>query len=199
MNPFTSIFDPKTAVKFAGTNPGFSFTTKGLEKLGVFNPTPAPAPTASALTPDEINSINEATQLWDQIKKLQPQPVDLKSIPAEERSTVAILQGVNRTDPSQVLLTDVLNRRNAERANKMQRENYEFLSEMGKKRQARQFTYDQLGNLFSTIPRAFSPIPYEKTQELAANIANISSPRNLSAQPGIQAASYALPTRQYFA
>ncbi len=131
-------------------------------------------------------------------RKYRQGPIDLTKLSPEDRGLAALMQAT-RPDLETAVFTAEANRQGAIEAAKMQRENYEFLSEMGKKRQARQFTYDQLGNLFSTIPRAFSPIPYEKTQELAANIANISSPRNLSAQPGIQAASYALPTRQYFA
>jgi hypothetical protein len=197
MNPFTSIFDPKTAVKFAGTNPGFSFTTKGLEKLGVFNPTPAPA--ASAFTPAETSLVDDLLKTANELNRFRPKPLDLKSIPAEERSTVAILQGLQGFDPGPTILAAVAQQRAAETANKMQRANLDYASQKSKERQARDFTYARLNDLFTSIPRAFSPIPYEKTQELAANIANISSPRNLSAQPGIQAASYALPTRQYFA
>lgn len=98
--------------------------------------------------------------------------------------------------PEQLEQQAALRYQEAQLAQKMSQENLELLSKKSKEKQARDFTYSRLGDLLSAIPRSFNPIPYEKTQELAANIANISNPGNLSRQADLQAASYSLP--RYF-
>jgi hypothetical protein len=93
-------------------------------------------------------------------------------------------------DPSNLVLQAGLTASNAALANRMalenlavqeaasirksQREEARSLREQG-----RNFTFQQLGNLFTSVPRAFSPMPYQLSQEVTANIANITSPSNV--------------------
>lgn len=86
----------------------------------------------------------------------------------------------------------------AQEANKMSRENLKLAEEAAIRQQGRDFTFGQAANLISAIPRAFSPIPFDKTQEVVANIANIASPLNRRAIPQLQQAQFSMPNRQYF-
>lgn len=181
---------------------GFKFNPDTVKKFGWDKKLPTsfmtglnlPAPLAAQ--PDPI--LGEIDTALSVARKYQTPPVDVSKLTPEDRSLYALTASM-RPDTSSAITTFLLNRAGAKEAAEMQRKNYEFLSEQRKKSQARQFTYDQLSNLLTSIPRAFSPIPYEQTQELAANIANISNPRNLSPQATIQSGSYAVPTRNYFA
>jgi hypothetical protein len=94
--------------------------------------------------------------------------------------------------------TAELQRIGAQEANKMSRENLRLAEEAAIRQQGRDFAFEQASNLISAIPRAFSPIPFDKTQEVVANIANITSPRNIKAIPQLQQAQFSMPNRQYF-
>lgn len=97
----------------------------------------------------------------------------------------------------------------AQEANKMSRKNLQLVEEAemraqeraeqrAVRQQGREFTYNQAANLFSAIPRAFSPIPLDRTQEVVANIANISSPRNITAIPQVNPAGFSYTPTKYF-
>lgn len=158
---------------------------------GLNLPAPASAPAADPFL-DKFKKHAETA------KQLEGPPVDLSKLDPSDRATAAILQST-RPGLGQIYLTSQMQREAAMEAAEMQRKNYEFLSEQRRKREQRQNLREDVRSLFNVIGRAASPISYEMTQELAANIANISNPRNLSPQANIQAASYSLPGRQYFA
>lgn len=93
-------------------------------------------------------------------------------------------------DPANTLLQAGLNASNAYMANRMAQENLAVQEEASIRKaqrdearnlreQGRNFTFQQLGNLFTSIPRAVSPMPYQLSQEVTANIANITSPSNV--------------------
>jgi hypothetical protein len=100
--------------------------------------------------------------------------------------------------PEQMEQQALLEFEKAKLAQEMSLKNVELLSTKAKEKQARDFTYAQVGNLLNAIPRAFAPVSSDRTQEIAANISNIMLPRNLNPQAQIQAAPYGLQTRQYF-
>ena len=170
---------------------GASLPTAFTGGLNLPAPASAPAPAADPLL-DKFKKYAETA------KQLDGPPADLSKLDPSDRATAAILQST-RPGLGQMYLTFQAQREAAIEAAEMQRKNYEFLSEQRRKRDERQDLRQRVGDLFNVIGRAASPIPYEMTQELAANVANISNPRNLSPQMGIQAASYSLPGRQYFA
>ena len=97
---------------------------------------------------------------------------------------------VAMNDPTNKLLEAGLNASNVYMANKMAQENLAIQEEASipkaqrdearnLREQGRNFTFQQLGNLFTSIPRALSPMPYQLSQEVSANIANITSPSNV--------------------
>lgn len=181
---------------------GFNFNPDTVKKFGWDKKLPTsfmsginlPAPLSSQ--PDPIyGEIDSALAI---ARKYQTPPVDVSKLTPEDRSLYALTSSM-RPDTSGAITAFILNRYGAKEAAEMQRKNYEFLSEQRRKSEQRKNLREDVRSLFNVIGRAASPIPYEMTQELAANIANISNPRNLSPQMGIQAASYSLPGRQYFA
>lgn len=153
---------------------------------------------ASATAPAADPFLERFKKYAESAKQFERPPVDLSKVDPSERGTVALMQAF-QPNLAQPYLSALMQRDAAKEAAEMQRKNYEFLSEQRRKSEQRQNLREDVRSLFNVIGRAASPIPYEMTQELAANIANISNPRNLSPQMGIQAASYSLPGRQYFA
>jgi hypothetical protein len=103
-----------------------------------------------------------------------------------------------QTDVPTLIAAAEIQKVGAELANKMSRENLRLAEEAAIRQQGRDFAFEQASNLISAIPRAFSPIPFDKTQEVVANIANITSPRNIKAIPQLQQAQFSMPNRQYF-
>lgn len=131
--------------------------------------------------------------------------LDVSKLDKESQGIGAIME-VLREDP--VLLAELEEIR-AQKANEMSRKNLKLAEEAAMReqeraeqrairQQGREFTYDQLTNLFSSIPRAFNPIPFDRTQEVVANIANITNPRNIKAIPTLQQAQFSMPNKQYF-
>jgi len=122
-----------------------------------------------------------------------------KALGADKEGLGAIVMGANLGISPETLLTQSeMKRIEAEEANKMARENLQLAEEASVRERGRDFTYGQLGNLFSSIPRAFSPISMERTQEVVANIANISSPRNITAIPQVSPAAFSYTPTKYF-
>lgn len=160
--------------------------TKPTPTVGVFN---SLAQEDSGLN-DVISNYGKYAQI---AKNFANPPVDLSKLDADSRGLVAVSQ-ILQPNVGQTIATGLMQRDAALEAQKMQRENYEYLSEKALQKERRQGVRD----LFNTIGNAFSPIPSERTQELAANIANISNPRNLSPQVPLQTAPYGVATRQYF-
>lgn len=91
-----------------------------------------------------------------------------------------------------------LQRIGAQEANKMSRENLKLAEEAAIRQQGRDFTFGQASSLLSAIPQAFSPIPFDKTQEVVANIANISSPKNITPIPQVSPAGFSYSPTKYF-
>ena len=122
-----------------------------------------------------------------------------KSLGSDKEGLGAIVAAMKQgTDPREFLLQAKIQRVTAQEANKMARENLQLAEEASVRERGRDFTYGQLGNLFSSIPRAFSPISMERTQEVVANIANISSPRNITAIPQVSPAAFSYTPTKYF-
>jgi len=186
-------------INFAGFNPRIIAEFKKLgigkdfEKLGIgkgFN-----KPFASPLTqPTADTQINPYAALATQYGQ-KPIDVSKLSLPAQE--TFAMFQGF-QGNPAQTLLIAQIQDIQAQKANEMARENLKLAEEASVRKQGRQFTMDQASRLFESIPRAFGAIPFEATQEVTANIANLVSPRNLNPQPQLQPAAFSMPARQYF-
>ena len=86
----------------------------------------------------------------------------------------------------------------AQEANKMSRENLRLAEEAAIRQQGREFTLGQAQKLISDIPRAFSPMPWDKTQEVVANIANIASPKNITSIPQVSPAGFSYTPTKYF-
>ena len=181
---FAGSWDPSKASKF-GWN-----LAKDLPSFGSFSLAEPTDPYASLLSQYGKPTFNPST--------LSP----------EAQQYYAMAQGFQPT-PTQAILQSQLRRIDAEQANRMSRENLKLAEEAAMReqeraeqramrQQGRDFTYNQAANLFSAIPRAFNPIPFDKTQEVIANIANITSPRNIKAIPQLQQAQFSMPTRQYF-
>lgn len=110
----------------------------------------------------------------------------------------AMLAGNLGQDPSFLEAQSELKRQEMENRFKLEKEALALTEEAAVRKQGRQFTLDQMGRLFESIPRAFGPIPFDRTQEVTANIANLVSPRNLNPQPQLQQAAFSMPARQYF-
>jgi len=110
----------------------------------------------------------------------------------------AILAGNLGQDPSSLEAQSELRRQEMENRFKLEKEALALAEETAIRKQGRQFTMDQASRLFESIPRAFGAIPFEATQEVTANIANLVSPRNLNPQPQLQPAAFSMPARQYF-
>lgn len=125
------------------------------------------------------------------------QPFDLSKLSPSGQEMYAMVKGF-QSDPSQAILMAQIQDIQARQANKMAQENVRLAEEAAVRKQGREFTLGQMGRLFESIPRAFGAIPFERTQEVAANIANLVSPRNLSPQAQLQQASFSMPARQYF-
>ena len=133
------------------------------------------------------------------VAKYGQQPVfDPSKFKSEDAELIyAMMQGGNPNIPTLAAISE-FKRIDTELANKMSRENLRLAEEAAIRQQGRDFAFEQASNLISAIPRAFSPIPFDKTQEVVANIANITSPRNIKAIPQLQQAQFSMPNRQYF-
>lgn len=165
----------------------------GFNKLGFakgFN-----KPFAPALTqPTADTQTNPYAALAAQYSQ---KPIDTSKLSPQAQETYAMFQSF-QGNPAQTLLTAQIQDIQAQKANAMARENLKLAEEAAVRKQGREFTLGQAGRLFESIPRAFGAIPFEATQEVAANIANLVSPRNLSPQAQLQQASFSMPARQYF-
>lgn len=132
------------------------------------------------------------------ISKYGQPAFDPSKLKSEDAQTIyAMMQG-SQPNINTLAATAELQRIGAQEANKMSRENLRLAEEAAIRQQGRDFAFEQASNLISAIPRAFSPIPFDKTQEVVANIANITSPRNIKAIPQLQQAQFSMPNRQYF-
>lgn len=173
-------FDPKTIEGYSklGIDKGFKapFTTSLLS--------PGPAP-KSAL--ERYAESRQAT-----IDKFFSSPAGKSEIGA------AMIAGNIGVDPLQLQAQAELQKQMADYRFGQEKEAFKLSEEAAIRKQGRQFTMDQMGRLLESIPRAFGPIPFERTQEVTANIANLVSPRNLNPQAQLQQAQYSMPARQYF-
>lgn len=140
--------------------------------------------------------------------KYKQQSFDPSVLDKDAQSVYAMAKGL-QGDVNQLIAQSELKRIETIEANKMARENIKLAEEASIRERERNrlsrlrergqdFAFEQLGGLLTSIPRAFSPIPWDKTQEVVANIANIRNPRNLSPMAQLQQAQFAMPNRQYF-
>jgi hypothetical protein len=175
--------DPKTIAGFRklGFDKGFKtpFAASFLDK-----------PAVTAAENDPYAPIEASIQQ-------QQKPFDVSKLNPYAQETYAMMQGF-QFNPLQAIVTARIQDIQSRQANQMGKENLRLAEEAAVRKQGREFTLGQMGRLFESIPRAFSPIPFERTQEVAANIANLVSPRNLSPQAQLQQAQYSVPVRQYF-
>jgi hypothetical protein len=115
----------------------------------------------------------------------------------DAQSIYAMMQG-SQPNINTLAATAELQRIGAQEANKMSRENLRLAEEAAIRQQGRDFTFGQAQNLISAIPRAFSPMPWDKNQEVVANIANIASPKNITAIPQVSPAGFSYTPTKYF-
>jgi hypothetical protein len=176
---FAGNWDPSKASKFGWNNPLSlgSFSLQGS----------SPENSLDTMLKDYSASYDE------RFKALQ------KSLGSDKEGMGSVIAAMNLgQDPRSLLFLAKIEQATAENANKMARENLKFAEEAAIRERGRDFSYNQLGNLFSSIPRAFSPIPMERTQEVVANIANITSPKNITAIPQVSPASFSYTPTKYF-
>jgi len=118
----------------------------------------------------------------------------------KNNSDLGVAMAISNLGPNPLLLRAQSELKKEEMENRfnLEKQALALTEEAAIRKQGRQFTMDQASRLFESIPRAFGTIPFAATQEVAANIANITSPRNLSPQPQLQPAAFSMPARQYF-
>ena len=100
--------------------------------------------------------------------------------------------------PEQYKAQSLLRKTEAEDARKMRLEDLEYLNKLAIEKQGRDFTFSQLARLPQTIAGAFSPMPWDATQQVVSNIANITGAQNIRPVTLPQAAGVSLPARNYF-
>ena len=159
---------------------------------------PASSAAATAAAPGSTLTMSQRYELFKQGKNpfenlLSPE--DLKRL-EEDRKRILDKGGelaaamLASNDPSNRLLTEKFEAVKLFLGNELAKENWKLQEEASVRKsqreearslreQGREFTFQQLGNLFTSVPRAFSPMPYQLSQEVTANIANITSPSNV--------------------
>jgi hypothetical protein len=176
---FAGNWDPSKASKFGWNNPLSlgSFSLQGS----------SPENSLDALLKDYSAGYDE------RFKALQ------KSLGSDKEGMGSIIAAMNLgQDPRNILFQAKVEQVKAENANKMSQENLRLVEEAAVRQQGRDFTFGQAGNLLSAIPRAFSPMPWDKNQEVVANIANITSPKNITAIPQVSPAGFSYTPTKYF-
>jgi len=176
---FAGNWDPSKASKFGWNN---------LPSLGSFSlQGSSPENSLDALLKDYSASYDE------RFKALQ------KSLGSDKEGMGSIIAAMNLgQDPRNLLFQAKVEQVKAENANKMSRENLRLAEEAAIRQQGRDFTFGQAKDLISAIPRAFSPMPWDKNQEVVANIANIASPKNITAIPQVSPAGFSYTPTKYF-
>ena len=116
---------------------------------------------------------------------------------SDAQTMFAMAKGL-QPDINTLIAQAELQRVGAQEANKMSRENLELAEQAAIRQQGRDFTFGQASSLLSAIPQAFSPIPFDKTQEVVANIANITSPKNITSIPQVTPAGFSYTPTKYF-
>ena len=164
------IFDLSKAAKFGWTLP------KDMPSFGAFSLTGPSDPYAALRAKYPRNQL------------------DVTKLDKESQGIGALVQSFYQ-DP--ILLSE-LKKIDAQEANKMSRENLKLAEEAAVRQQGRDFTFGQASSLLSAIPQAFSPIPFDKTQEVVANIANITSPKNITSIPQVTPAGFSYTPTKYF-
>ena len=126
------------------------------------------------------------------------QPFDYSKLTDKDAQSIYAMMRGGRPDINELAAVAAFRRVDAELANKMSRENLQLAEEAAIRQQGRDFTFGQAQNLISAIPRAFSPMPWDKNQEVVANIANIASPKNITAIPQVSPAGFSYTPTKYF-
>jgi len=138
------------------------------------------------------------TALYNKYKPFAEQRIkDLQQISGQDKSGLGLAVAA-MNDPLNLMLQSELQGLAAEKANKMSRENLELAEKAAIRTQGRKFTFERLGSFLDSIPSAFNPIPFADRQDVVANIANITSPRNLSSPSNISPAGYSYAPTKYY-
>ena len=180
---FAGAFDPSAASKFGWNKAAFSNATPFVNAPGIGT---APIPTE--------NTLDAYAKTWNQQRDAL-----LKGMGKDDTGLATALAFSSLgTSPTQLQLQSQLRKQEAEDARKMRLEDLKYLNQLAIEKQGRDFTFSQLANLPRSIAGAFSPMPWEATQQVVGNIANITGAQNIRPVTLPQAAGVALPTRSYF-
>jgi hypothetical protein len=132
------------------------------------------------------------------ISKYGQPAFDPSKLKSEDAQSIYAMMLGSQPNINTLAATAELQRIGAQEANKMSRENLRLAEEAAIRQQGRDFTFGQAKDLISAIPRAFSPMPWDKNQEVVANIANIASPKNITAIPQVSPAGFSYTPTKYF-
>jgi len=174
---------------------GFGFDPSKARKFGWATET---NPVIDMARYKDVGSADPYAALYNKYKPFAQQRIkELQQISGQDKSGLGLAVAA-MNDPLNLMLQSELQGLAAQKANQMSRENLKLAEEAAIRKQSREFTFGQLGKALESIPRAFGSIPFDLTQDVVANIANIASPSNIKAIPQVSPAGYSYTPTKYY-